>query len=130
MALDRAQLKALRQRLRERELAARAELRNDASHRAEAPYADLAGDVHDEGEAAAADVTVDIDNALIDLQLRELGEINAARERIRRHAYGKCADCGQDIGFERLMACPTAQRCVPCQNIHDKTFASARSSML
>jgi phage/conjugal plasmid C-4 type zinc finger TraR family protein len=28
---------------------------------------------------------------------------------------GRCADCGKEIGAERLAAVPTATRCISCQ---------------
>lgn len=43
-----------------------------------------------------------------------LAAVAAARERIRAGAYGTCAQCGQPISFDRLMAFPTAERCVSC----------------
>jgi len=36
---------------------------------------------------------------------------------------GICIDCGQDIGFERLLANPTARRCLICQEHREKTYA-------
>lgn len=39
----------------------------------------------------------------------------AALDRIDRHAYGKCAACGNRIPHARLDAIPYAQRCVKCE---------------
>jgi DnaK suppressor protein len=44
-------------------------------------------------------------------QLRELA---AAEDRLDQHDLGRCAGCGGPIGFERLVARPTATRCVAC----------------
>ena len=35
-------------------------------------------------------------------------------------AEGRCVDCGEEIGQERLMALPSAVRCVRCQAGWDK----------
>lgn len=54
------------------------------------------------------------------------GEIDRILERDREQAahaearksegaYGRCEDCGKDIGAERLAALPAATRCVKCQ---------------
>lgn len=36
---------------------------------------------------------------------------------------GACTDCGGDIGFERLLAHPSAKRRYTCQQQHEKTYA-------
>jgi uncharacterized protein (DUF983 family) len=36
---------------------------------------------------------------------------------------GACNDCGEPIGYNRLMAYPTAKRCVQCQEVYEKTHA-------
>jgi len=38
-----------------------------------------------------------------------------AAERRATGDYGKCEQCGRDIGAERLEALPTATRCITCQ---------------
>ena len=128
--LERAQLRALRKRLRELELAAQAAIGTETARRAELPYAELADIAPDEGDAAMADLLVDIDHALIGRQLDDLADIRAARERIRKHRYDVCADCGQPIGFERLSAYPTAKRCTRCQSVHERTHATAPRTTL
>ncbi|TAM49984.1 MAG: TraR/DksA family transcriptional regulator [Paraburkholderia sp.] len=128
--LDRTELKALRRLLLQSELAIEAGVRTEAARRAEQPYAELTGVAPDEGDAATADLLVDVDHAVIGMQLERLKDIQAARERMRKHQYGICADCSQEIGFERLCAYPTAKRCARCQALHEHTYASARGSVL
>jgi RNA polymerase-binding transcription factor DksA len=38
-------------------------------------------------------------------------------------SYGRCADCGLEIPFERLKAEPAALRCIDCQRVHEHTHA-------
>ncbi|MDY0909945.1 TraR/DksA family transcriptional regulator [Microbacterium sp. CFBP9034] len=45
---------------------------------------------------------------------RELDEIDGAVDRRAAGADGICADCGRGIPIERLLARPTATRCVDC----------------
>lgn len=44
-----------------------------------------------------------------------LSHIEQALERIENGTYGICIDCQKPIPKERLMAVPTATRCVPCK---------------
>lgn len=44
-----------------------------------------------------------------------LHEIDAAIGRLESGGYGVCVSCGCDIPEERLLATPTVQTCIPCQ---------------
>jgi RNA polymerase-binding protein DksA len=84
-------------------------------------YIGIDGSVADE---AAADTMVDIDNAIIGLHLQKITDLNAALERIEMGSYAICVDCGSEIGYQRLLAYPTAKRCMDCQILHEKTYVS------
>jgi len=45
----------------------------------------------------------------------ELGEIDAAFQRLERGTYGTCQACGRPIGDERLEAMPATRYCVEDQ---------------
>ncbi|WP_082569183.1 TraR/DksA family transcriptional regulator [Microbacterium sp. Root180] len=45
---------------------------------------------------------------------RELAEVDAAIARRAAGDDGRCADCGRSIPIARLLARPTASRCVDC----------------
>lgn len=45
---------------------------------------------------------------------RELGEVDAALERLARGTYGGCERCSQPIGQLRLRAVPEARLCMVC----------------
>ena len=52
--------------------------------------------------------------------------IEAALERINQKEYGWCDMCGEEIGFKRLEARPTAKLCIDCKTIaevKEKQFA-------
>ncbi len=89
---------------------------------------DIDGGAADVDDEAVADTLVDIDNAIIGLHLQNARDLNAALDRIQAGVYGICIDCSDDIGFERLSAYPTAKRCIKCQSLHEKTFASEPTS--
>ena len=86
-------------------------------------YVDVGGD-GDAGDEAFADTLIDTDNAMIGLHLQMANDLNAALDRVQTGVYGACIDCDDDISYERLTAYPTAKRCIRCQRLHDKTFAS------
>jgi DnaK suppressor protein len=45
---------------------------------------------------------------------QQLALIDAALERLDNGSYGRCVECGNDIGDERLAAVPYADRCIDC----------------
>jgi RNA polymerase-binding protein DksA len=47
---------------------------------------------------------------------RELAGVEAALERIANGSYGRCENCGGEIGLERLEALPTATLCIDCKS--------------
>lgn len=44
----------------------------------------------------------------------QLGELAAALQRVLAGTYGRCEECGGEIGTDRLAALPTARRCARC----------------
>lgn len=48
------------------------------------------------------------------LDVLELGEIDAALERIENQTFGRCEQCGCSIGRLRLRALPETRLCVSC----------------
>jgi DnaK suppressor protein len=52
--------------------------------------------------------------ALLARAHEEIGDLEAALERVAGETYGRCESCGAAIGRERLVALPTATRCVAC----------------
>jgi len=77
----------------------------------------------DIGDQSIGDTLADLSLALIDRHIHEIREIEAARERMKAGKFGTCDDCGEQISVERLLAYPTAQRCVVCQQQHERTYA-------
>ena len=43
-----------------------------------------------------------------------LEQIVQALERVEKGEFGRCAECGKDIGTERLQAIPYTPHCVEC----------------
>lgn len=84
-------------------------------------YTDLVGSVGDLEDHALAELLVDDQLAGIQREISELREVQAAEDRLGRGTCGTCIDCGGAVGFERLLAWPTATRCVSCQETHENT---------
>jgi DnaK suppressor protein len=52
---------------------------------------------------------------------QELRRVGRALTRIEAGEYGFCVDCGCEIPEARLAANPFAERCVACEEEHEKT---------
>jgi RNA polymerase-binding protein DksA len=100
------------------------------AHAGEQKYLDLAGQVHDRGDEAVADELIEMENTLLERQRRELKAVEAARVRFNEGTINECADCGGEIGFDRLLANPVATRCIECQEHYDRTHAPGRTPRL
>jgi RNA polymerase-binding protein DksA len=122
-----AQLKA---RLQQRYLELREEVRGELERSGDQHYVDLAGSVADPGDDSVADMLLDLNAAIVDRQVREMREVEATLKRLAGLNFGDCIECGGEIGFARLMAYPTAQRCIRCQELHEKTYSHENSPTL
>jgi RNA polymerase-binding protein DksA len=76
-----------------------------------------AADVSDAKDAADAQAGVIIADAEVERDFAELLEINVALRRIGDGTYGICSDCGNRIDSRRVVAQPTARRCLECQAV-------------
>lgn len=117
-------------RLRERWLALREEIRNTLLRADDERYADIAGDVHDLEDESLADLLTDVSHAEVARDVAEVRDIEIALQRIAAGTYGVCVRCGKPIDRERLEAHPTAKRCLPCQQYHERSRPQTRGSTL
>lgn len=111
-ALTSRQIEDLRQLLqqRQRQLAAtlNAELHaDDASHASITASGDA--------DWTTTDIESDTLIAKAERDARELAETSAALEKVSDGRYGVCESCGEAIGYPRLLAYPSARRCLSCQ---------------
>ena len=123
MTLSREQTERLRKKLDQRHALLLEEIRTELEASGEEHYIDLAGRVTDPGDQSVADLLADLGAAIVDRQVQEVRDIEAARQRMAAGSYAVCIDCGTEIGFERLMAYPTAKRCFQCQDKREKNYA-------
>ena len=130
MALTQRQTQELHGEIERRRAALFSELREDVERVRKDNHEDLAGTAPDAGDASVATLIADLDHADVGRDLSELRGLEAARTRLAEGSYGVCADCGGDIGFERLKVNPSAVRCIQCQTQYEKTHATGPGSSL
>ena len=59
--------------------------------------------------------------AVLDQAIDQLGEVDAAVERVAADAYGTCERCEKPIADERLTALPSARYCIDCAALLERT---------
>ena len=130
MALTQQQTQKLHTVIEQRRESLLAELREDVERTRKDRHDDLAGAAGDAGDESVATLIADLDHADLSRDLNELRDLEAARTRLADGSYGTCADCGGEIGYERLKANPAAARCIACQTRHEKTYGGVSGSSL
>ena len=108
---------------REREL--RGRIADERARTDSEDYSQLEGIVADEADRAFVETSVDIESGRVEHQLKELAEIEAARERAAEGRFGICVDCGGPIDYARLRVYAPAVRCTECQTPHENPAARA-----
>lgn len=116
-------------------LHARLVARRDALRKA------LNGDMDSYRELAAQDIVGDnvdaaVDNAndeissqLVEIESRELTQIEHALKRIVEGHYGRCEFCGGKIAEARLNALPYTNTCIDCQRENERTGVGFRGGV-
>jgi len=113
--LGPAERAAIGERLAQRQRELRAEIAGQLRTQDDPRLVGLRNRLEDTDDWAAADAMAHQDIALVSRDLAELAEVEAALARLADGSYGECADCGMTIPSARLLAYPTARRCVTCQ---------------
>ena len=107
------------------------EVRDELEKSENQQYVELIGRTPaDTGDEAIGDILADLNLAIIDRHIQEIRDIEATRARIKDGSFGACIDCGEDIGFPRLLAYPTAKRCLACQQVRERSYAHAGTPKL
>jgi DnaK suppressor protein len=73
----------------------------------------------DQGETSELDAQDELEFALIQMKAETLNRIDAALRRLDEGSYGRCFECGDEIGETRLRAVPFAVRCKDCEEIRE-----------
>lgn len=121
--LSTAQLAELKEMLERRDKELRADLHRELTDKED--FMALASEAPDPGDSSFANLSVDLGNAAVTRDLTELRSIEAAKKRIENGTYGDCVTCETEIPYARLKVQPAAERCAPCQELHEKTHGDA-----
>lgn len=105
--------------LNERKPVLRAEIRSGLTRMRVDGYEELLSGTSDAGDESVASLLTDINNAEVVRDATELQDIFAAERRLASDTYAVCVDCQAPIPYPRLVAYPTAKRCLACQQAHE-----------
>jgi DnaK suppressor protein len=128
--IDQQQALNFKTRLRERAARLREEVQQAKARSIEETPAQIAERARDPEDDSFADLIAHTNFAEMDRDVDELRMIDSALQRISAGTYGICVDCAQPIRTARLEAEPTAERCITCQELYEKTHASTPTPSL
>jgi DnaK suppressor protein len=77
--------------------------------------------VGDNVDAAVDTANDEICSQLVEIESRELGQIEHALKRIAAGVYGRCEFCGGKISEARLNALPYTNTCIDCQRENERS---------
>jgi DnaK suppressor protein len=84
-------------------------------------YREYAANVVGDSVDAAVDTANDeISSQIVEIESRELGQIEHALQRIVDGVYGRCEFCGEKIAEARLNALPYTNSCIECQRENER----------
>jgi RNA polymerase-binding protein DksA len=114
--LSDSQLLLLTSKLRDQHAELRTEVQEERAKVDSERDRRSAREVQDRGDEANTDQWRETNAAMIDHHVDEISGIQAALSRVESGTYGLCVECGEQIGFQRLQAYPSANRCLACQS--------------
>ena len=111
-ALTPGQIDDLTQLLEERERQLKATL-NVELHAEDPAHTSITA--ASDADWTSADVAADTLIASAERHAAALTDVSLALEKVADGRYGVCESCGEAIGYARLLAYPSARRCLACQ---------------
>ena len=85
-------------------------------------------------DEACANVQASQELRLKTRESKYLQKVEKQLSRLDDPTFGECDDCGEPIGFDRLMARPTADKCISCKEASESdekmNFFQRRSKSL
>lgn len=116
MSLNEKDLKKFEEILTEQKNRLEEELKRIAKPTSkEGDYETTYNNIGDDMDENASEVEEYVDNAALESNLEDqLKEINKSLEEITAGTYGICETCGEDISVDRLIANPSAKKCMQC----------------
>jgi RNA polymerase-binding protein DksA len=121
--LSDRELGELKERLSNRSTMLRAEIQRELAKSDDPRVTGFMNQLAETEAWVLADILADLDIATVTRDVAELSEVEGALVRIDDGSYGTCSNCGEPIGWPRLNAQPTAERCIACQEKVEKRAA-------
>lgn len=103
--------------------------RRDALRKAMAGDLSLLRELRDQGPGDVLDAAVDtaqdeLNSQLLEVESRELVQIEDALERLKAGTFGLCEECEKPIPLNRLQALPYATECIECKRKSERRGVS------
>jgi DnaK suppressor protein len=76
-------------------------------------------------DAALDNANDDISTQLLEVEAKELSQIDLALERMKAGQYGTCEACEKPIPLSRLQALPFVTMCIECQRESEKRSSNS-----
>jgi DnaK suppressor protein len=128
--LSASQRDELAQRLASRRQTLRAEVQRELQNSDDPRIVGFKNELAATEDWVLADILADLDIAMVTRDIAELSAVEAALARVEDGSYGTCVDCAEPIGWPRLNAQPTAERCIACQEkLESRTARPGHPSM-
>ncbi len=105
-----------------------AELRGEFDDGAARRHAQLGEGAVDRADQAYAETNTEREAGMVGHYASELADVQAALARIEAGVYGVCIDCGVSFPHARLLAYPSAKRCLLCQQTREHHRDGARTA--
>lgn len=109
-------------RLQQREAELRALLQADDARALTSATGEA--EVTDFKELAAQGASSAVEDVQMAHAADELATVLAAQRRLDDGSYGFCAECGEPVSEQRLLAMPQALYCTACQALHEHSSRS------
>lgn len=74
----------------------------------------------DEHDRASLEEHFAVELKTRDRERKLLAKLDQTLVLLESERYGYCGDCGEEIGFRRLCARPTATLCIECKQFHER----------
>jgi DnaK suppressor protein len=103
------------------------QIRNTLPKPADETTLERTGVAQDEVDEATTNAEEHINHTMHRHYVDEMRQFEAARERAQNGLADSCADCGDEIGYERLRVQPHALRCIDCQSLHERLPAARQA---
>jgi DnaK suppressor protein len=126
VSLTRTQSDTLKQLMEERAIDLEQRIRETLPKPADETTLERTGVSQDEVDDATTNAEEHFNHTLHRHYVDEMRQIEAARERAGTGLLNCCADCGEDIGYQRLRVQPMAVRCLDCQDLYERKSGAAR----